>query len=121
MLPSDYIYQKLRFLLLIKFREDVRENLQASPQNAVHMGDCRAVVGHRDACVLCAFRAVHDLAVVKHARAAVDDHLVFRQILCERQSGCGVYLYDRARVLAEPLGELICSDVLALSVMCAAF
>ena len=61
----------------------MREKPQTALQDTVQMSDERAVVRHGHALIFRAFHAVEHLALIEHTAAAMDDELIFLQLLGE--------------------------------------
>ena len=61
----------------------MRKESQTTLQDTVQMSDERAVVCHGHALIFSAFHAVEHLALIEHTAAAMDDELIFLQILGE--------------------------------------
>ena len=61
----------------------MRKKPQTALQDTVQMSDERAVVRHGHALIFRAFHAVEHLALIEHTAAAMDDELIFLQILGE--------------------------------------
>ena len=90
-------------------------------EDAVDVCDNEPVVGHRHALVGGTLVAVAHFAFVEHARAAVDDDFVGPEVFGELRSGAGFDDDVLAAELLEPAGDFDGSDIVALTVVGAAF
>lgn len=106
---------------LAKQGVDGGEGAQRPLKDAQTIGDDQAVVGYRHPCPTTLEDAVEHQPAIPHARAAMNDQLVGRQVVGEVLSLDGGKLQRTADILAEPFGDFDAADVVVDGVVAARF
>ena len=99
----------------------ILEWFEAPLEYAVHVGDGDAVVYDGDAGFFGGEESALHFFVTQHAAAAVDDECVVAELVGEALAGAEEKFRFCTGEFFNPAGEFDCADVVALSVMGAAF
>lgn len=110
-----------RLVFLGEKAGDAGEDFEAAGEDVVESRDGHAVVGDGNALFLGLEQAVLHFLGRKHAAAAVDDDLVGSEVFGIFAAAGEVEVGLDLELFPDPLGDLDGADVLALSVVRAAF